>query len=100
MTDVVIAAAARTPVGAFNGGLSKVPASYLGEVAIRAALERAGVAPEDVSEVVLGQIRAGCRMNVRQRRIATPVLGRGVGIDDLRRAAIGLEPVQQPPALP
>ena len=47
-------------------------------------------------QVVLGQIRAGCRVNVRQRRIATPVLGRGVGIDDLRRAAIGIEPVQQP----
>ncbi len=58
MTEVVIVAAARTPVGAFNGSLSSVPAHYLGEVAIRGALERAGVAPEDVSEVIMGQILA------------------------------------------
>ncbi|MGB0670014.1 MAG: acetyl-CoA C-acetyltransferase [Rhodospirillales bacterium] len=58
MTDVVIAAAARTPVGAFNGSLSSVPAHYLGEVAIRGALERAGVAPEEVDEVIMGQILA------------------------------------------
>src|SRR5882724_1919769 len=56
MTDIVIASAARTPVGAFNGGLASLPASKLGEVAIAAALERAGVAPAEVSEVVLGQI--------------------------------------------
>ena len=54
--DIVIASAARTPVGSFNGSLSSVPASYLGTVAIQAALERAGVAPEDVGEVILGQI--------------------------------------------
>ena len=46
MTDVVIAAAARTPVGAFNGGLSTVPASYLGEVAIREAELRLAEAAE------------------------------------------------------
>ena len=56
MTNIVIASAARTPVGAFNGGLASLPASKLGEVAITAALERAGVAPAEVSEVVLGQI--------------------------------------------
>ncbi|MBP81244.1 MAG: acetyl-CoA C-acyltransferase, partial [Acidiferrobacteraceae bacterium] len=49
--DVVIASAARTPTGAFNGGLSSLPASELGRVAISAALTRAGVAPEEVSEV-------------------------------------------------
>lgn len=58
MTEVVITGAARTPVGAFLGGLSSVPASYLGEVAIREALNRAGVSPEDVSEVIMGQILA------------------------------------------
>tara|TARA_R110000787_G_scaffold63679_10_gene143885 strand:+ start:55463 stop:56638 length:1176 start_codon:yes stop_codon:yes gene_type:complete len=58
MTEVVITGAARTPVGAFLGGLSSVSASYLGEVAIKAALERAGVSPEDVSEVIMGQILA------------------------------------------
>ncbi|MBL8882464.1 MAG: acetyl-CoA C-acetyltransferase [Hyphomicrobium sp.] len=53
---VVIASAARTPVGSFNGSLASLPAHKLGEVAIRAALERAGVAPGDVSEVILGQV--------------------------------------------
>ena len=56
MTEVVIAGAARTPVGSFNGALSSVSASDLGKVAIEAALERAGVAPADVSEVIMGQI--------------------------------------------
>ncbi|MEJ8569871.1 acetyl-CoA C-acetyltransferase [Microbaculum marinum] len=55
-SEIVIASAARTPVGSFNGSLSSVPASYLGTVAIQAALERAGVAPEDVGEVIMGQI--------------------------------------------
>lgn len=58
MTEVVITGAARTPVGAFLGGLSSVPASYLGEVAIKEAMSRAGVSPEDVSEVIMGQILA------------------------------------------
>jgi len=56
MTEVVITGAARTPVGAFLGGLSSLPASALGEVAIKEALSRAGVSPEDVSEVIMGQI--------------------------------------------
>ena len=56
MTEVVITGAARTPVGAFLGGLSSMPASALGEVAIKEALSRAGVSPEDVSEVIMGQI--------------------------------------------
>jgi len=56
MTDIVIASAARTPVGSFNGALGSVPAHDLGTVAIKGALERAGVAPEDVSEVIMGQI--------------------------------------------
>ncbi len=54
--DVVIVSAARTPVGSFLGGLSSLPASKLGEVAIRAALERAGVRPEEVDEVILGHV--------------------------------------------
>ncbi|MFN4092768.1 MAG: acetyl-CoA C-acetyltransferase [Brevundimonas sp.] len=56
MTDVVIVSAARTPVGSFLGGLSSLPASKLGSVAIKAALERAGVAPSDVDEVILGHV--------------------------------------------
>ena len=56
MTDVVIAAAARTPVGSFNGALSSLQAAELGAIAIREALKRAGVAPDAVDEVVMGQI--------------------------------------------
>ncbi|MEM1371214.1 MAG: acetyl-CoA C-acetyltransferase [Pseudomonadota bacterium] len=53
---IVIASAARTPVGAFNGALASASAHDLGAVAITAALERAGVAKDDVSEVILGQV--------------------------------------------
>ena len=56
MQEVVIASAARTPVGSFNGALSGVSAHYLGEVAIKGALERAGVDGKDVDEVIMGQI--------------------------------------------
>jgi acetyl-CoA C-acetyltransferase len=54
--DVVITAAKRTPVGSFLGAFASTPAHALGRVAIVAALEQAGVAPEDVSEVILGQV--------------------------------------------
>ncbi len=53
---VVIASIARTPVGAFNGGLSSLAADALGAIAMAEALSRADVAPGDVSEVILGQI--------------------------------------------
>jgi acetyl-CoA C-acetyltransferase len=56
MTDVVIAGAARTPVGAFNGALSTVAAHTLGEIAIREALKRAKTEGAEVDEVVLGQV--------------------------------------------
>ncbi len=56
MSDIVIASAARTPIGSFNGSLSSLPAHDLGKVAIEAALERSGVQPAEVSEVILGQI--------------------------------------------
>ena len=58
MTDVVIVGAARTPVGAFNGSLSSLPAHTLGKVAVTAALARAKVEPGEVDEVILGQILA------------------------------------------
>jgi acetyl-CoA C-acetyltransferase len=54
--DIVIVAAARTPVGSFNGSLASVPAHELGKVAIGAALARAGIEPSDVSEVIMGQV--------------------------------------------
>jgi acetyl-CoA C-acetyltransferase len=56
MTDVVITAAKRTPVGAFLGAFAATPAHELGRVAIEAALAQAGVSPDDVSEVILGQV--------------------------------------------
>ena len=54
--DVVITAAKRTPVGSFLGAFATVPAHELGRIAIEAALEQAGVAGADVSEVILGQV--------------------------------------------
>ena len=54
--EVVIVAAARTPVGSFNGALSPLPAHELGAIVIKAALERAGVPGDQVSEVILGQV--------------------------------------------
>lgn len=54
--EVVIVSAARTPVGSFLGALSSLPAAKLGEVAIRAALERAGVGADEVDEVILGHV--------------------------------------------
>jgi acetyl-CoA C-acetyltransferase len=56
MTEVVIASAARTPVGAFNGALSAVPAHDLGTIAIKEAMRRAGVEAGQVDEVIMGQI--------------------------------------------
>ena len=56
MTDVVIVAAVRTPIGAFMGGLGGVPADQLGATVIKAALERAKVDPAEVSDVILGQV--------------------------------------------
>jgi acetyl-CoA C-acetyltransferase len=56
MTNVVIASAARTPVGSFNGSFANTPAHELGAAVIEAVLDRAGVAKEDVSETILGQV--------------------------------------------
>ncbi|MBA3837355.1 MAG: acetyl-CoA C-acetyltransferase [Sphingomonas sp.] len=56
MTDIVITAAKRTPVGSFNGAFGTTPAHELGRVAIEAALAQAGLSGEDVSEVILGQV--------------------------------------------
>ncbi|MGK2923147.1 MAG: acetyl-CoA C-acetyltransferase [Methyloceanibacter sp.] len=73
--EIVIVGAARTPVGSFNGSLSSLPAHALGEVAIRAALERAGVDAADVDEVIMGQVLpAGQGMNpARQAAMAAGV---------------------------
>ncbi|TWG64999.1 MULTISPECIES: acetyl-CoA C-acetyltransferase [unclassified Aminobacter] len=56
MSEIVVASAARTPVGSFNGAFADTPAHVLGATAIKEALARAGVAGEEVDEVIMGQI--------------------------------------------
>jgi acetyl-CoA C-acetyltransferase len=74
-STIVIASAARTPVGSFNGSLASLPAHELGKVAIKAALDRAGLQPGDITEVVLGQVlTAGQGQNpARQASIAAGI---------------------------
>ena len=86
-TDIVIASAARTPIGSFNGAFGAVPAHDLGKAAIKGALERAKVKPEEVDEVIMGQIlSAGQGQNpARQAAINSgiPVEKTALGINQL-----------------
>ncbi|MBV8428546.1 MAG: acetyl-CoA C-acetyltransferase, partial [Hyphomicrobiales bacterium] len=100
--DIVIVAAARTPVGSFNGAFGNLPAHELGAVAIKAALERAKVKPDEVDEVILGQIlsagegqnparQAAMKAGVPQEKTAWGVnqlCGSG-----LRAVAIGMQQI-------
>jgi acetyl-CoA C-acetyltransferase len=81
MTDVVIAAAKRTPVGSFLGHFATTPAHELGRIAIEAALSDAGIDPADVDEVILGQ-----------------VLTAGQGQNPARQAAMGAGIPKEVPA--
>ncbi len=54
--EVFIVSASRTPIGSFSGALSTVPATKLGSIAIKSAVERAGIKPEDVQEVFMGNV--------------------------------------------
>jgi len=64
MKEVVIVGAARTPVGRFGGTLKDIPAVQLGAIAVKEALKRAGVSPEQVNEVILGNVlQAGLGQN-------------------------------------
>ena len=103
MNDVVIVAAARTPIGAFNGGLSSVPAHYLGQVAIEEAMRRADVAPDEVDEVIMGQIlAAGAGQNpARQAAVnaGIPVERTAYGVNQLcgsglRTVALGYQAIR------
>ena len=103
MTNIVIASAARTAVGSFNGAFANVPAHELGVVAIQAALARAGVDAADVSETILGQVlTAGQGQNpARQAHInaGLPVESAAWGINQvcgsgLRAVAIGAQHIQ------
>ncbi len=102
-STIVIASAARTPVGSFNGALASLPAHELGKVAIKAAMERAGIEPGDVSEVIMGQIlTAGAGQNpARQAAIAAgiPVDSPAWGMHQLcgsglRAVALGAQQIQ------
>ena len=59
MTEIVIASAARTPVGSFSGAFAALPGHALGTIAVKAAIERAGVKPEEVDEVILVKVLDG-----------------------------------------
>jgi acetyl-CoA C-acetyltransferase len=64
MRNVVIASAARTPIGSFSGALASVPAAQLGRLVIAEVIRRAGVSGERVEEVIMGQVlQAGCGPN-------------------------------------
>jgi len=100
--DIVIVSATRTPVGAFNGAFANLPAHELGKTAIRAALERAGVEGNRVSEVIMGQIlTAGQGQNpARQASIAAgiPVESPAWGVNQLcgsglRAVALGYQAI-------
>ncbi len=102
MTKVVIVSAARTPVGSFLGPLSSIAGHELGAVAISAALERAGIAPDAVDEVILGQVlTAGAGQNpARQAAIKAgiPKSATALGINQvcgsgLRAVAMGMQQI-------
>ncbi|EAQ37595.1 acetyl-CoA acetyltransferase [Nitrobacter sp. Nb-311A] len=76
--DVVIVSAARTPVGSFNGALATTPAHALGAIAIRAALERAGIESGRVSEVIMGQILTAAQGQNPARQAS---IGAGVPVE-------------------
>jgi acetyl-CoA C-acetyltransferase len=86
-TDIVIASAARTPIGSFNGAFGAVPAHDLGKVAIKGALDRAHVKPEEVDEVIMGQILTGGQGQNPARQAAVnsgiPVEKTALGINQL-----------------
>jgi acetyl-CoA C-acetyltransferase len=56
MSDIVIVSAARTPIGSFNGALASLSGAQLGTIALKAAMERSGIAAKEVNEVILGQV--------------------------------------------
>ncbi|MBA3999025.1 acetyl-CoA C-acetyltransferase [Brevundimonas sp.] len=102
MSDIVIVSAARTPVGSFLGALSSLPAHELGAVAIKAALERAGVTPDEVDEVIMGQVlQAGAGQGpARQAAVAAgvPVESPAWSLNQLcgsglRAVALGLQQI-------
>src|SRR5271156_5102115 len=102
MTEIVIASAARTPVGAFNGGLASLPAHKLGEVAIAEAMRRAEVEPREGNEVIMGQILAAGEGQTPARQAAVaagiPYEATAYGVNQLcgsglRTVALGYQAI-------
>jgi acetyl-CoA C-acetyltransferase len=87
MDDIVIVAAARTPVGSFNGAFGTMPAHLLGSVAIKAAIARAKLEPGDIDEVILGQVLSAAQGQNPARQAA-----RMAGIPD-EATAFGINQV-------
>ena len=86
MSDAFILSSARTPIGKFGGGLSTVPATQLGAIAIRAAVERSGVAPEKIDEVFMGQvIQAGAGQAPARQAALGAGLPNGVGATTINK---------------
>src|SRR3954464_13827452 len=85
MEDIYIVGAVRTPIGKFGGALAKTPASALGALVIRDVLKRAGVKPEQVSEVIMGQVlAAGVGQNPARQaamKAGIPYRGRAMTIN-------------------
>ena len=81
MEDVVIVSATRTAVGSFNGGFAATPAHVLGTASIKAAMERIGLDPADVDEVILGQVLTAAQGQNPARQAA-----RSAGIPDSKTA--------------
>lgn len=101
-TSIVIVAAARTAVGSFNGSFANTPAHELGAAVIKAALERAGVAPSEVDEVILGQVLAAGEGQNPARQAAmkagVPQEATAFGINQLcgsglRAVALGMQQI-------
>ncbi|RVT40793.1 acetyl-CoA C-acetyltransferase [Sphingobium algorifonticola] len=87
MTNIVITAAKRTPVGSFLGAFASLPAHELGRIAIEAALAQAGVSPDDVDEVILGQVLTAGQGQNPARQAA---VNAGIPVD---RTAFGVNQV-------
>ena len=93
MTDIVIASAARTPVGSFNGAFGSLPAHDLGKVAIQGALERAKVKPEEVDEVsILGE-----KVTVERLDGTATYSSPGRPVADISNVMVEYHPVPPPP---
>ncbi len=99
---IVIASARRTPVGSLNGALSSLPAHQLGAIAIRAVIEQAQLSPEDVDEVILGQVLTAAQGQNPARQAA---LAAGIKVEStamvinqlcgsgLRAVALGMQQI-------